>query len=173
MTLTNQLCLYYCGTLCTPNVFPDICSVACNSVGKNWKIWLGIFLMNIVFLHNLEKQAGFINFEGSRHLPYVNRDDTLLSITHSSYSTMLLHCYTTPLCHIMYYSLLSFNPLSSTLIIRLLGRSFSLAWIFFCKYLKIILISSYLCNSGTKEFLNKFSKKKKFSNLPPVHHCIQ
>ena len=161
MTKTNQLCLYYCGALCTPNAFPDICSVACNSVGKKWQSWLGIFLMNIVFLHNLEKQAGFINFEGSRHLPYVNRDDTLLSITHSSYSTMLLHCYTTPLCHIMYYSLLSFNPLSPTLIIRLLGRSFSLAWIFLCKCLKIILILSYLCKLRTWEFWTNCQKDRK------------
>ena len=115
------------------------------------------------FLHNLEKQAGFINFEGSRHLPYVNRDDTLLSITHSSYSTMLLHCYTTPLCHIMYYSLLSFNPLSPTLIIRLLGRSFSLAWIFLCKYLKIILILSYMCKLEDIRIFNK-----KLLNLPCI-----
>ena len=121
---------------------------------KYWSSWWKLY-----FLHNLEKQAGFINFGGSRHLPYVNRDDTLLSITHSCYTlpyytaillyyttlpycysllsithsssiTMLLHCYTTPLCHIMHYSLLSFNPLSPTLIICLLGRSFSLAWIF-------------------------------------------
>ena len=157
---------------------------------KYWSSWWKLY-----FLHNLEKQAGFINFGGSRHLPYVNRDDTLLSITHSCYTlpyytailyhfvillycfpailyhfaillfftihhsqceshtsstTMLLHCYTTPLCHIMHYSLLSFNPLSPTLIICLLGRSFSLAWIFLCKYLNFILILSYLCKLGTK-----------------------
>ena len=70
---------------------------------KYWSSWWKLY-----FLHNLEKQAGFINFGGSRHLPYVNRDDTLLSITHSCYTlpyyTAILLYYTTlPYC----YSLLS------------------------------------------------------------------
>ena len=72
---------------------------------KYWSSWWKLY-----FLHNLEKQAGFINFGGSRHLPYVNRDDTLLSITHSCYTlpyytAILLYCYTIPLCHtaILYY----------------------------------------------------------------------
>ena len=93
---------------CVRQMHFPICSVACNSVGKMSQIL--IFLMKIVFLHNLEKQAGFINFGGSHHLPYVNWDDTLLSITHSCYTlpyytailyhfVILLYCFPAILYH--------------------------------------------------------------------------